>query len=75
MDLKMKTSELIEELQEQLEKHGDLEVRVWADHGQQCMIAYAVGPHWVDDMGETYAEEDLDDYEDELTKVLEIAGG
>ena len=51
----MNISELIKELEELKEEHGDLEVRVWADHGQLCMDAYSVGIQWVDDEGETYA--------------------
>ena len=75
----MKIRELIRELQSALEKHGDLEVAVWADHGQTCQNAWAVGVQFRDNDGETVTEEDLDDPEEELCrddfqKVLEIAG-
>ena len=75
----MNISELIEDLQRVQQEHGDLEVRVWADHGQQCMSAWAVGTQWVDEDNETVADEDLNNPEEELCKedytlVLEIAG-
>jgi hypothetical protein len=71
----MLISDLIEELKEIKKAHGDLEVYVYADHGQDCTEAYAVGTQWVDEDGETYAEEDLHEFEDdELTLILEIAG-
>jgi len=75
----MNISELIKELEELKEEHGDLEVRVWADHGQLCMDAYSVGIQWVDDEGETYAIEDIEDPLEEMDKddykaVVEIAG-
>ena len=71
----MKVSELIEELLELKELNGDIEVHVWADHGQNCMEAFAVGTQYVDTDGETLAEEDLDKFnEDDYSKVIEIAG-
>ena len=75
----MNISELIEELEEAKEEHGDLEVRVWADHGQACMPAYSVGPSWVDDEYETICDEDMGNPEeefcrDDFTRVIEIAG-
>jgi hypothetical protein len=75
----MNISELIKDLEEALKDHGDLDVHVWADHGQQCMKAYSVGPQWVDDEGDTVCDEDLNNPDEEMCKddytfVLEIAG-
>ena len=75
----MNITELIEELVEAREEHGDLEVRIWADHGQQCMPADGVGPQWVDDEYECIADEDIgegdDQYsEEDYTRVIEISG-
>ena len=73
----MNISELIKDLEEVKEEHGDLDVRVWADHGQWCMKAFAVGPQWVDENGDTVCQEDIDDGEyeaDDFIRVVEIAG-
>lgn len=70
----MLISDLIKELEEVKKIHGDLPVYVYADHGQDCTSAFSIDTQWVDKDGETYAEEDLDDYKDELTQVIEIAG-
>ena len=70
----MKVSDLIKELEELQQEHGDLEIRVWSDHGQSCMRAAGVGLQMVDEDGETYHEDDWSDYEGQLEQVIEIYG-
>lgn len=45
----MKVSELIKNLQDELEKHGDLPVAVYADHGQDQMICCGAGKQLLED--------------------------
>ena len=45
----MLTSELIKELQEEMDKHGDLVVAVWADHGQSQMVCQGAGGQPIED--------------------------
>lgn len=59
----MKTSEMIQELQKSLAEHGDLDVRVWADHGQQALTAYQISCTFVDNEGQEYDDEDAKEYE------------
>jgi hypothetical protein len=75
----VKVSELLVELEELKAAYGDLDVHVWADHGQQCTDSFSCGIQWVDKDGDVTCEEDLDDPEEELckedyTQVIEIAG-
>jgi len=71
----MNITEIIEALEEIREKHGDLEVHVWADHGQKCTEVWSVTETYVDSEGETIAEEDLHEFEPEdFGKVCELAG-
>jgi len=69
----MKTSELILTLNDLIDEHGDLQVTVYADHGQSNELAACVGMQYIDDDGEVYAEEDIEEF-DNLQKVIEIAG-
>lgn len=74
----MNISELIEELIELKEEHGDLDVTVWADHGQWNMKASAVGVQFRDENGDCVGEEDLDDEEEgfcreDYEKVIEVS--
>jgi len=39
----MKASELIEELQKQLDEHGDRDVVIYADHGHSQMTCDGIG--------------------------------
>lgn len=58
----MNVSELIKRLEEIENK--DLEVKVFADHGQLAFTAYSVTEEIVDDEGEIiYPDDYLDDYE------------
>ena len=71
----MKTSELIKELEQLMSIHGDIDVTIWTDHGQSNTNAYYIGIQYVDEDGETYADEDLNDFEPgAFTKVIEIVG-
>ena len=69
----MNISELIAELEELKTIHGDLQIHVWADHGQSCTKAYSVGMQHIDEDFEVYADDDLDDVTD-FTQIIEIAG-
>jgi len=70
----MNISDLIAELQAELEVNGDLDVTVWADHGQHNEKACCVGVAYRDEDGETICEEDLEDSEDsDFEKVIEIS--
>jgi len=59
----MKVSALIEKLQELKQEHGDLTVRLWADHGQCSMSASNCGIGYIEGL-EEYIAETLD--EDDL---------
>lgn len=70
----MKIKELIEILQEQ---DQELEVVVYADHGQTPMKAWAANETHVEDLNqymmEEIADEDLEEYDDPV-KVFCISG-
>jgi hypothetical protein len=71
----MKVSEVIEQLEEQKRIHGDLEVIVYADHGQTGTHVYSVCPCYCDEDGETQPiEEDEEDLCHGMELVIEIAG-
>jgi len=71
----MKVSEVISALEEQKRIHGDLEVIVYADHGQTGTRAYSVCPCYCDEDGETQPiEENEDDLYTGMKLVIEIAG-
>jgi hypothetical protein len=78
----MKASELIERLQNIVNKEGDSDILVWADHGQESMYAdhatvvYTLEPD--ERMIEVHTLEDLDDedsseYKKHGTKLIEIS--
>jgi hypothetical protein len=74
----MNISNLIEKLIAERLEHGDLEVTVWADHGQTNTLAHNVGVQYRDKDGEIIAHEDLEQYQDEpdcnpYTAVMEIS--
>jgi hypothetical protein len=69
----MKISEVIKELQELLDKQGDLQVRVEADHGQTAMKANCVVEGYIDEdvyMPEGVHPDDLDGYEGAIKVVI-----
>jgi hypothetical protein len=68
----MKLSELIKLASEYLKEHGDLDVCVYADHGQSTEFANFCGIQYLNEDNEAVHEDDIDDYDD-LTKVIEIA--
>lgn len=71
----MKASQVIEELQNLIQKHGDLEVTVYADHGQMESGAYSVDLAYADEDRESINPEDVENYDhDEITKVFSISG-
>lgn len=53
----MKASELIKRLEVQVEKHGDLNVRLVCDHGQALMTPNGVGLGYIEDESEWMGEE------------------
>lgn len=70
----MKASDIIKDLEKLVEKHGDLDVRLYCDHGQSMMGATEVCTCYIDEdqwMAEHLDEEDLEDYPDAI-KVIEI---
>ena len=74
----MNISELIDDLTELREAHGDLDVAIWADHGQQSELAGGCCLRWIDEDGETYADEDMNNpaegYDkDDFNHVVEIS--
>jgi len=56
----MKGSELITKLQEIEQEHGDLTVRLWADHEQCSMSASHCSIGYIEDL-EEYIAETLDE--------------
>jgi len=77
----MKLIDFIKELEELRTEHGDdIQVRVWADHGQTSMAVCGAGAQVVEDateyMGETIAKEDFEESPDDYpaaAKVIEIS--
>ena len=71
----MKVSELIVKLQELEQEHGDLTVRMYADHGQCSMSVDDCGIGYVEVLSEymadTIHESDLHDYPDAV-KFCEV---
>lgn len=70
----MKASELIKHLEECINEHGDLDVRLYADHGQCSMSAEGVGLSYIEEdsyMADTLNPEDLGGYDDYI-EVIEI---
>lgn len=53
----MKASKLIKRLEVQVEKHGDLNVRLVCDHGQVLMSPTWAGVGYVEDESEGMGEE------------------
>lgn len=78
----MKASELIKVLQDILSKEGDMDILVWADHGQESMRAYSTTVVYELDSDEylieTHTLGDLDDedaaeFKKSGTKLIEIS--
>jgi len=70
----MKASDLIRQLQELVETDGDLDVRLYTDHGQCAMRANWVSVTHIEEdeyMTDTIHPDDLDDYDNPI-KVIEI---
>jgi len=70
----MKISEVITALEEEKRIHGDVEVIVYADHGQMGARVYSVCPCYCDEDGETMSIEDEENIHDGMELVIEIAG-
>lgn len=74
----MKISKMIEALSELLETEGDIEVNVFADHGQTCMKSESLGIQYIKSADEYLPElinlEDIEDYPNAV-RVVEIYGG
>lgn len=73
----MKVSEMIQKLEQVKSEHGDLELYVFADHGQQLMKGCSIGYSYIDSLDEYLpeecAEDDLDE-DCEFYKVIVIEG-
>ena len=73
----MKVSDMIQKLEQLKSEHGDLELYVFADHGQQLMRGYSVAYSYIDSLDEYMPEEchedDLDE-DCEHYKVVVIEG-
>lgn len=70
----MRASDLIRQLQKLVETDGDLDVRLYTDHGQCSMKANWVGVSHIDSedyMADSIHPDDLDDYDNPI-KVIEI---
>lgn len=73
----MNVSTLILELQKFQEEHGDLQVRIHADHGQTPMTVCNVGLGYIDE--DTYSPESLCDEDEDFDesgciKICEVWG-
>lgn len=66
----MKISEIIEELERLHEDHGDLQVRLNCDHGQELMLSTHIGIASIDN-DQDYMPEYGDENEYDI-KVVEI---
>ena len=67
----MRLKELIEEAEEALKENGDIEVSVYADHGQSEQRCYGTSISYIDSGGDLCSSDELDGSE---TKVLSING-
>jgi hypothetical protein len=63
----MKASELVKELQDKIDKFGDLGIKLYTDHGQTQCCAYSV------DVQDQYTEEWVEEG-DVVTQVFELYG-
>ena len=69
----MKVSELITELQKFMDIQGDLDVKIYADHGQVHMNVYQVALTFTEDKSEYMSEAiNPDDADGSYDKVCEI---
>jgi len=67
----MKLTKLIEDLTELKNEHGDIDVRIQCDHGQELMRATWAGVAYIDD--NSYMPSMSDVIDDEFNiKVIEI---
>lgn len=70
----MKASDLIRQLQELVETDGDLDIRLYTDHGQCSMKANWVSTTHIEDdeyMADTIHPDDLDGCDNPI-KIIEI---
>ena len=71
----MKASELIRSLTAIMKHEGDLNITIWADHGQTSTPANGVGTMLADTDGEVYnTDDDPEDIPDDVQKIIEIYG-
>lgn len=69
----MCTKQLLERIQKLQEEHGELNICIYADHGQQAEYVYSADIAYVDSDKEVIHEDDMEDYdEDELEKVVMV---
>ena len=67
----MKVTKLIEELTKLKVEHGDVDVRLQCDHGQELMKATWAGVSYIDD--DSYMPTTSDEIDDDCNiKVIEI---
>ena len=69
----MIVSELIKDLQQALEEHGDIQVRLEADHGQTPMTANCTTLGHIDSdswMAESIHQDDLDKYPEAIPVII-----
>ena len=67
----MIASKLIEELTKLKEEHGDVDVRLQCDHGQELMLCTGIGISYIDN--DSYMPSVSDEVDDECDiKVIEI---
>lgn len=70
----MKASELIKSIEQIIKDHGDIPVRINADHGQELMSATYVGVVYVESHDEYMPEYSEEDDFDNGLKAIEIQG-
>ncbi len=71
----MQVSELIQQLQAFQQEHGDLQVRLWTNHGHTPMSTQGAGVGYIDKdiyMPESFSDEDEDFDEMEKIKICEV---
>lgn len=76
----LRASDLIIELQEAVKQHGDLHVRVWADHGQEYMgipkgdisVCHLHKDDGMEFLPDVYHEDDIEDGDKDIIKQLVI---
>lgn len=70
-------TDLITKAQKALDENGDIDVTVYADHGQEETHADRADIEWLDEEGEVLHPDDYFDGDEDRrkTKVFSISGG